>query len=208
MADEHHSAQEAKTVAFYSAVVQAWVATRMEKDRTLLSLSGGGVGLLATLLTTVGLSSSTELLLYVLAGSSFVCAIIVALRVLDRNSRYLEEVIKNGKNDDDPRLIMLDRCLWGLFLAGIILTGAIGILSGYNSIWRDPQMAQDNQKIPHATDARETTRSLSGIGSLAPQPTSPPPAGTSESQDSGSDPVAEGQAETTTVAGATGTPKE
>ena len=158
MAYEHDSMHDAKTVAFYSTVVQAWVATRMEKDRTLLSLAGGGIGLLATLLTTVGPSSSTELLLYILAGISFVGTIFVALLVLHWNSRHLEEVIKSGKTDDDPRLIMLDRHLLRLFLVGVILTGVIGVLSGYNSIRRDSQMAQDNQKTPHVTDAPETLK--------------------------------------------------
>ena len=38
MVDERNSVQDAKNVAYYSAVVEAWVATRIEKDRILLSL--------------------------------------------------------------------------------------------------------------------------------------------------------------------------
>ena len=206
MVDEHDSVHDAKAVAFYSTVVQAWVATRMEKDRTLLGLAGGGVGLLATLLTTVGPSSSTELLLYGLAGLSFVCAILVALLVLDRNSHHLEEVIRSGKTDDDHRLIMLDRFLLGFFLVGVMLTGVLGMVSGYNgSSWRDAPMAQDKQMMPRVTGAPEV-RSVTGIGSLAPQPASSQSAGTSASPGSG--PVAEEQAATEDVSEATETLKE
>ena len=67
--DSQHAQKE---IAFYSKVVEAWVATRMEKDKTLLSLATGGIGLLVTLLSTLGASSPTQLLLYGSAGVSFI----------------------------------------------------------------------------------------------------------------------------------------
>lgn len=134
MTDENISNHDPKDVAFYTAVVQAWVTTRLEKDRALLNLSTAGIGLLVTLLTTVGPSSHCELLLYGLAGVCFASAIVVALLVFDRNSHHLEEVIKRRKDDDDAKLIKLDLLLLMLFMAGVVLTGAIGILSGYNRI--------------------------------------------------------------------------
>ncbi len=89
-----------KAVALYSIALESWVSTRMEKDRTLLSLAGGGVGLLVTLLTMVGPSSRCELGLYVAAGTCSAGTILVAQLVFDRNSCYLEEVIRSGKTAD------------------------------------------------------------------------------------------------------------
>lgn len=43
-----------KEELYLSAVINGWIETRMERDRTLLALSTGGVGLLVTLVTTVG----------------------------------------------------------------------------------------------------------------------------------------------------------
>ena len=64
MTGKHGAQDSPKDVAFYSTVAQAWVATRMEKDKTLLSLATAGIGLLATLLTTAGASSLRQLFLY------------------------------------------------------------------------------------------------------------------------------------------------
>ena len=54
-----------KEIALYSAVVQAWAGTRMEKDRSILNLSAAGIGLLVTLLTTVGVTARCQLVLYI-----------------------------------------------------------------------------------------------------------------------------------------------
>ena len=146
MEDECNSESDSKDVAFYTATVQAWVTTRMEKDRTTLNLSAAGIGLLVTLLTTVGPSSHSELLLYGLAGTCYASAIVVALLVFDRNSHYLEEVIKSRKDDDDATLIKLDRGMFWLFIAGVVLTGVLGMFTGYNRVQRDTPMAQENQQ--------------------------------------------------------------
>jgi hypothetical protein len=109
MPNEQDAEQSAKNVAFYSAVVEAWVATRMEKDRTLLSLATGGIGLLATLLTTVGPSSRVELWLYGAAGVCFITTVVGAIRVFDRNSEHLSDVLRKKTVGDDADLQLLDR---------------------------------------------------------------------------------------------------
>ncbi|WDT74288.1 MAG: hypothetical protein MPW16_13610 [Candidatus Manganitrophus sp.] len=45
---------KAKELAFYEATVNAWITTKFEKDKHLLTLSLAAIGLLITLLTTVG----------------------------------------------------------------------------------------------------------------------------------------------------------
>ncbi len=59
--------EDQKRVEFYSAGLAAWYATRLEHDKSLLTLSAGGIGLLMTLMTTVGVSSAESLVLYVCA---------------------------------------------------------------------------------------------------------------------------------------------
>ena len=47
MSDENkNSLEEQKGVAYYSALVNAWITTRMEKDKQLLTLSAAGIGLI------------------------------------------------------------------------------------------------------------------------------------------------------------------
>ena len=117
--------------AFRSAVIGAWITTRMEKDRTLLALATGGIGFLATLLMTVGPSSWLVLMLYGAAGVSFLVAIVAALNIFDRNGPHLEDVLRNRTTEDDPTLQRLDRVLFGSFMLGVALTCIIAALSGY-----------------------------------------------------------------------------
>ncbi len=76
---------DAKDVAFYSAVVSAWVETKMERDRTIVTLSAGAIGLLVTLLTTVGVKAPFTLWLYAGAlvgfGVAAICTIVIFHRV-------------------------------------------------------------------------------------------------------------------------------
>lgn len=55
---------EGKNIAYYSVLVNAWIQTRMERDKTLVTLSAAAVGLLVTLLTTVGINKEWIILLY------------------------------------------------------------------------------------------------------------------------------------------------
>lgn len=45
---------EGKNIAHYSVLLDAWIQTRTERDKTLVTLSAAGVGLLVTILTTAG----------------------------------------------------------------------------------------------------------------------------------------------------------
>ena len=84
-----------KAVAFYAALVEAWVATRMEKDRTLLTLAAGGIGLLVTLLTTVAPTNAWQLGFYAAGGFSFLATVILAIKIFDSNSDHVEGVISD-----------------------------------------------------------------------------------------------------------------
>ena len=128
------SLESQKQLAHYAAIVEAWVATRMEKDKTLLSLATAGIGLLATLLTTVGPTSACQLWLYGSAGVSFICTIVTAIWIFDRNSRHLEDVIVRGVRGDDPLLVKLDVLVFLSFVIGVVLTGAIALSSGFAKI--------------------------------------------------------------------------
>ena len=118
-----------KEIALYSAVVQAWAGTRMEKDRSILNLSAAGIGLLVTLLTTVGVTARCQLVLYILAMIGFGIAILTALWIFSKNATYLKQVAKSNKVGDDKTLVRLDRVLIIAFLVGITMLVTIGIVT-------------------------------------------------------------------------------
>jgi hypothetical protein len=126
--------QSAKDVAFYQAMVQAWINTRMEKDKTLLSLAAAAIGLLVTLLTTTGPTSVCQWWLYLAAGFSFFCTIALGIWIFARNTAHLEDVVNKGVRGNDTVLIRLDVLLLLSFVLGVLLTGSIALSSGWAKI--------------------------------------------------------------------------
>lgn len=102
-----------------SLLIQAWIDTRMERDRSLLTLSGGGVGLLVTLLTAGLITSACPRLL---AGTALLCftvSILLALTVFHGNAEYVEKILATGE-DPPTKLRWLDFWLVMVFGVGVV----------------------------------------------------------------------------------------
>ncbi len=89
--------REHKEIEFYAAAVNAWLGTSLEHDKSLLTLSAGGVGLLVTLLSTVGLHFADALIIYVAALVAFTICLSAVLWIFKRNRAHLQDAIK-GKD--------------------------------------------------------------------------------------------------------------
>ena len=124
--------REQKEIAYYSALVNGWLTTRLEHDKTILVLSAGGVGLLVTLLTTVGVRSRETYVLFFLATFAFLVAIAAIVVVLRRNASHLEKVI-SGAESSDPVLRFLDGVASYAFVTRVLFTLAIGLVVGASS---------------------------------------------------------------------------
>jgi len=164
-----------KEVAYYSALVQAWITTRLDQDKTIITLSSAGIGLIVTLLTTVSSINFAAIILYILSTFGFSVAIISSTTILGKNSKYLEQVIK-GKRGSDPYLRYWDAARNIGFYAGIVFLIMIGIMSGVNNLKdkevnkmvtdRIEKIVTSIEKITTGSD--DCLRSLDGIGEIAP----------------------------------------
>lgn len=167
--DHERETKRQKDVAFYSAVVNAWVTTRMEKDRTLIVLSAGGIGVLVSLLTATGPHDGCCLALYLVATLAFLAAIILALCVLSRNATYLERVVR-GDDRRDHVLRSLDHLVMASFLLGVVLAITAGALSGQTESGMggdDYYERRDHEAVPNTdTGDRQqgTTRNQEELG--------------------------------------------
>ena len=155
-----------KAVQFYAAKANAWFNTKLEYDKSLLILSAGAIGLLITLLTTVGVKSITLLLIFIVAIISFIICLIAILGIFSRNAKHLEDLIQN-KNINDSVLSILDSVTILSFILGVILTSIIGISIATNEVLRKEIMM---------TDKKETVQknvflkdSFNGAKNLSPQ---------------------------------------
>ncbi len=154
-----------KEIEFYAAATTAWFDTRLERDKSLLTLSAGGIGLLITLLSTVGIHSVESLILYVAALLSFIVSMAAVLWIFKRNAAHLED-INRGKEGGDLLLDLLDNAAIFCFFLAVVLSSIMGISSAFHSFQaQEIHMASGDKGRPMAND------SFSGIKNMAPTPT-------------------------------------
>ena len=132
-----HQNNHDKEVAYYSAIVQGWINTRMERDKSLLTLSAAALGLLVTLLTSVGVKSILLAAFYALAIICFTCALITAIKIFRRNADYLEKIAqekdKENLKTEEVCLRKLDKLLYLSFIIGVVFALVIGVISAINN---------------------------------------------------------------------------
>lgn len=158
---------EGKNIAHYSVLLQAWVDTRMERDRTIVALSAAGVALVVTILTTIGPKHAWEMGFYGGAVAGFVLAIAVSLFIFHRNSAHIEEAIR-GSSKNDPLLEKFDSIHTVAFLAGVILLAIVGVASAFHTLNEESSMNDKTKTSSMLTQGILTGDSINGIGALAP----------------------------------------
>lgn len=168
---------------YYGAVVAGWLNTKLERDKSILTLSAGGIGLLVTLMTTVGPQTTVALVLYGVAIVAFAVSLYSIIRILDRNAHHLKQIVR-GEAERDSRLALLDRISFGSFIVGAVLLGAVGLMAGIDKLGSQTgaHMSKSDQPAKTTTVAVPTHRqSYDGISDMRPPvaqqtPAAPPAA--------------------------------
>jgi len=160
---------EGKNIAHYSVLLGAWIQTNMERDKTLVTLSAAAIGLLVTILTTVGVKSIWEIPFFVTAVISFLVTIWSSLAIYQLNSKHLEGAIR-GSSDKDPNLEKYDKLSIRAFIVGAISALIISILSASFQLIKPEENAMTNEEKTNQSLEKQTTvkQSVSGITSLNP----------------------------------------
>ncbi len=125
-----------KKVAYYSTLVNSWVQTRMEVDKTLIIISSAGIGFLVTLIGNQGIGCLTDFVVYVVALVSFIVVIICCVLVFQRNAVHIEVLIENPETKD-PYLDFLDNAAKFFFAVALMLTLIIGVSIGLNQLHKN-----------------------------------------------------------------------
>lgn len=160
---------EGKNVAHYSVLLSAWIQTRMERDKTLVTLSAAAIGLLVTILTTVGARSTWEIPLYGVSVVSFLVTIWSALVVYQLNSEHIEHAIQGG-SERDPRLKKYDKRSLRAFVTGCVSALFIAIVSASFQISKaeEHDMSRKNRTGQGAGEKVHIKKSVDGVTSLNP----------------------------------------
>lgn len=167
-----------KEVEFYASNLDAWFNTSLEFDKSILALSAGGIGLLVTLLTTIGLSSVCVLFLYGFAILAFLVALASVLFVFRRNRTYIENVVTGKSAESDCCLVLADKIASAAFGAAVTLTAFIGVATAITSYTSKEQLMGKDQKITVGNESFngaaklqpnvDFTKSFNGAANLKP----------------------------------------
>lgn len=132
MADQEAEKNNPREVEWYAGCVAAWFGTRLEHDKSLLTLASGGIGLLISLVAAFGIESVEGLILFILALVAFILCVSAVLWIFKRNSKHIEDMIGQQKGND-PVLAVLDNVAVSTFLAGVVLSSILGIAVAMHS---------------------------------------------------------------------------
>lgn len=174
MTDEELDQQ--KKITYYQTLLTAFTENAFEKDRSLLTLSSGAIGLLITLLSTIGVSSFPEIILYALTFISFGVCIVLLLHIFNMNKCFLINTNNNKEKIESNNLVVLDRLVFILFIVGLILFFTIGIISGvkqYHSKEKIVMSEESLKGLENMSSRKDSTKSLQGLDKLESPPSSP-----------------------------------
>lgn len=168
--------QNDKEVEFYAANLNAWLNTRFEYDKSLLSLSAGGIGILITFLSNSAAKSIYGLIFYFFAITSFMICLGALLWVFRRNAKHLEDVVKNI-NTSDSLLKCLDNIALISFIVGVISASFIGFSTVVTTYY---EKEQEKMTKPQESSVKPTTQSadsgkfsIDGVANMRPKPPEP-----------------------------------
>ncbi len=162
--------RQLKSVEFYAASVTAWYTSALEHDKSVFALSAGGIALLITLLTTVGIEEVVTLLLFFVATVAFLITLGCLLWVFRLNQDYIARTLTTGTLVDDPKLKRLDQTARWSFLLGVLFASAVGFSAAwttFNKKLSDKEKAMANDK-PAQTQSVPAFDSVNGAAKLSP----------------------------------------
>jgi hypothetical protein len=155
--------KQQKEVELYAAEMAAWFNTSLERDKSIFALSAGGIGLLLTLLTTIGLNNVVLLVLYIAAVLAFLVSLVAVVAIFRHNQVHIERV-SQGHYALDPVLTLLDQVAISAFGIGAVLAAVIAIATAVISYSERENSMSEEQKprVPRT----QLDRSFNGLGNL------------------------------------------
>ncbi len=117
-----------KSVAYYTESVAAWYQTKLERDKSILTISAGAIGLMITLSCSF-LTGKTfnwaVFILFLVSTIFFAVTIVCSIVIFNKNAGYIECILK----EETPRSMGLyDWISWIFFILGIVAAVAYAVV--------------------------------------------------------------------------------
>jgi hypothetical protein len=137
--------REKRELAHYTATVTAWFNTRMEHDKSLLTLSTAAIGVLIAFASKVTLRSLASLILYIAALASFILCLAIVLWIYRQNSKHLENLVHSDAAHDRLLSFLDPAAIW-TFGAGIMFASILGLTIAVGSFKsQEPEMSVNDK---------------------------------------------------------------
>ncbi len=120
--DELFNAKESET---HGAFVGGWLNTTLEKDKSILTLSAAGIGVLVTFSNSINTNDLVLFFNYIFALMFFVIAVITSIYIFGINAKYLMKVIHKKPTKS---IVCYDYLLSFSFIMGLLLTISLAFL--------------------------------------------------------------------------------
>lgn len=175
---------EGKNIAHYQTLLSTWIETRMEQDKMVITLSAAAIGLLVTIITTVGIKGFWQYFFAVASFAGFIIATCGCVHIFQVNAKHLEENLRCQSTEDTSKLLKkLDRLTIVCFYAGIVCAVLMAISASFQKTG-GVAMTEKNQEVPKKIEKLQESvngvkklspveleigKSLNGISNLAPQ---------------------------------------
>lgn len=177
---------------FRGQLRQAWFDTSLERDRSILMLSSGAVGVLFVIVDKFPLATPLALLLFLGALLSFIISIVAAVWVFQENRTILRGQLK-GDLGVDRFAAILDVFMIAGFVIGLLLSSTLATLYAVDSycvhkMKENPAMSDEakrentslNESLKGISEIRpggqdNLTASFQKVNEIAPPPPPPPP---------------------------------
>lgn len=126
--DRDNTLYNEKSVAYYEASVAAWYQTKLERDKSVLTISAGAIGLMITLSCSF-LNDKTfswaGFILFLISTIFFAITIVCSIIIFNKNADYIEHVLK----DETPHSMGLyDWFSWIFFILGVVVAIAYAVV--------------------------------------------------------------------------------
>lgn len=152
---------------------QSWVTSSFEKDKSILTVSSAGIGLLITLASAFPIKDKITLFVFMAATLAFMIAVCAAIWIFSENRKVVLEQLHPEKS---VRCIAktLDRLLIYSFLTGLILSTFLAILVAVDSyvdfnIQEEIKKMSEKESSKHSVIQSDQANSLDGISQINPQ---------------------------------------
>jgi hypothetical protein len=165
----------------------AWIENKMERDRSLVTLSAGAIGLLVTIPSTAGIHYWWELLPFGAGIVAFAVTIWTSLEIFQGNTALIQSQIAEV-TERPPNLSGHDQVTRFSFLVGIIFALIAAATSALTTLQAKEREAMAKRETTEQSRQIQTPegnvperRSLQGIENL--KPTQPAESGQSQGGD-------------------------